>query len=49
MKIVGIVFILLGLILSLVAFINYFRSNNAIISPIPDQNGIKVIIVSPSP
>lgn len=48
MKYAGLTLVAVGL--ALIAFVAYsfFQRNNQIISPIPDSDGVKVIIISPA-
>lgn len=49
MKIVGIILIGFGCALLLFVGYTYIKSKNRMVSPIPEEQGIKVIFVSPSP
>ena len=48
MKIVGYVLIAFGLALFVFLGYNYFKEKNRVISPIPEEKGVKVIFVTPS-
>lgn len=48
MKVVGFVLILLGISLLIFGTYVYFRQSDTIVSPIPDDRGVKVIYVTPS-
>jgi len=48
MKNVGLVFIAVGLAIFLYVVINLVFGEKKIISPLPENNGIKVIFVSPT-
>lgn len=49
MKIFGLLFIITGI--ALAVFVGYllFKENDRILSPIPQENGVKVIFVTPTP
>jgi hypothetical protein len=49
MKNVGLVLIAIGVALLLFVFYNFWQERNRIASPIPEEKGVKVIFVSPSP
>ncbi|MDO8610635.1 MAG: hypothetical protein Q7R95_08875 [bacterium] len=49
MKQVGFVLIALGISLIIFVIFNLLNNNNQIASPIPEENGVKVIFVSPNP
>ena len=49
MKIVGIVLISIGIALLAFVGFNFLNNDNRLLSPIPDEQGIKVIFVSPTP
>lgn len=48
MKSVGIVLIGMGIALLLFTLIDFFSGSDKIVSPVPENNGVKVIFVSPS-
>lgn len=48
MKRLGLVFIAVGLALLVFVLFNFFKEKNKIASPIPDDQGVKVIFVTPS-
>ncbi|MFZ6035364.1 MAG: hypothetical protein ACOYUB_04460 [Patescibacteria group bacterium] len=48
MKRLGLVFIAVGLALLVFVLFNFFKERNKIASPIPDDQGVKVIFVTPS-
>lgn len=49
MKIVGIVLISIGIaILAFVGY-NFLNNDNRLLSPVPEEQGVKVIFVSPTP
>ena len=47
MKQIGLIFIAIGIALLIFFVINVLRENNNIVSPIPEEKGVKVIFVSP--
>lgn len=47
MKKIGIVLIAIGLALLVFALINFIKEKNKIASPIPEDEGVKVIFVTP--
>ncbi|MBW7959886.1 hypothetical protein H3C65_00105 [Patescibacteria group bacterium] len=47
MKKVGIALIMIGLALLIFFFFNFIKEKNKIISPIPEEQGVKVIFVTP--
>lgn len=49
MKFLGIVLISIGLALLLFVGYNFLKERNKMASPIPEEKGVKVIFVSPSP
>lgn len=48
MKKVGIFLIAAGLALFIFALINFIKEKNKIASPIPDDEGVKVIFITPT-
>lgn len=48
MKILGIVCVAIGLSLLIFLVIHIVRQNNQVISPIPEDKGVKVIFVTPA-
>jgi len=48
MKKMGLFLIAFGLALLLFVFYNFLRERNRLISPIPEDKGVKVIFVTPS-
>lgn len=48
MRKIGIILIAAGLALFLVALINFIKEKNKIISPIPEDEEIKVIFITPT-
>jgi hypothetical protein len=49
MKIAGVVFIGIGVALLLFAIFNFLQNSNRVVSPIPEEGGVRVILISPSP
>ena len=49
MKIVGVVVLTIGLALLLFVVYSFFKGNDTIRSPIPEEKGVKVIFVTPTP
>ena len=49
MKIIGFVFFAIGLSLILFLAYSYFKEGEKIRSPIPEERGVKVIFVTPTP
>ena len=47
MKKVGLVFIIIGLAFLILITYNFFKEQNKIASPIPEEKGVKVIFVTP--
>lgn len=49
MKIFGLLFIIVGIALAI--FVGYllFHESDRVLSPIPQENGVKVIFVTPTP
>jgi hypothetical protein len=48
MKKIGLVLIIVGLSLFLFLFYNFIKEKNKIISPLPEEKGVKVIFISPT-
>ncbi|MBI4009285.1 hypothetical protein HY357_03560 [Candidatus Roizmanbacteria bacterium] len=48
MKITGLVLISIGLALMLFIAFNFIKERNRMASPIPEENGVKVIFVTPT-
>lgn len=48
MKLVGIGFIVIGATLLLFVAYNFFKEGDSIHSPLPQENGVKVIFVTPT-
>lgn len=48
MKQIGFVLIAVGIALIVFVLINAFRDNNQLKTPVPDDNGVKVIFVTPT-
>ncbi len=48
MRILGIILILIGLFLLLFAGYNFLKGRNKMVSPIPEEKGVKVIFVTPT-
>lgn len=48
MKAVGFLFITVGIALLLLFFYNVMKERNKFVSPIPSEEGVKVIIVTPT-
>jgi len=48
MKKFGLVLIAFGLALLIFVFYNFIKEKNKIVSPIPEEQGVKVIFVTPS-
>lgn len=48
MKIVGAILISIGLALLLFVIFNFVKERNQMVSPIPEEKGVKVIFVTPS-
>ncbi len=48
MKRVGLILIAVGLALLVFVLINFFKEKNKIASPIPEDQGVKVIFVTPA-
>lgn len=48
MRIVGIVLISIGLALLVFVLFNFLKDRNQIVSPIPEEKGVKVIFVTPA-
>jgi hypothetical protein len=49
MKIIGFIFLTIGLTLLLFLAYTYFKEGDHIRSPIPEEKGVKVIFVTPTP
>lgn len=49
MKIVGFIFLTIGLALFLFLVYSYFKEGERLHSPIPEEKGVKVIFVTPTP
>jgi hypothetical protein len=49
MKKLGYLLIALGLALLLVVIINLIKENSRLVSPLPEKDGVKVILITPSP
>lgn len=47
MKKLGLILIAVGLALILFVFFNFLKEKNKIVSPIPENEGVKVIFVTP--
>jgi len=48
MKIVGMGLIIIGIALCIVVVYSYIKEQSRFISPIPDTEGVRVILISPS-
>lgn len=48
MKAIGMVLIAIGLALLLFVLLNFINEKNRIVSPIPQDKGVKVIFVTPT-
>jgi len=48
MKIIGAILISIGLALLLFVGFNFIKDRNRTVSPIPEEEGVKVIFVTPS-
>lgn len=48
MKTFGVILIGIGLALFVFLAVNLIRNQNQLISPVPEENGVKVIFVSPT-
>lgn len=48
MRILGIILISIGLALLLFAGYNFLKGRNKIVSPIPEEQGVRVIFVTPT-
>lgn len=49
MKIVGLILMSVGLALLAFVLYAYFKNSQELVSPIPDQEGVRVIFVTPRP
>ena len=49
MKIVGIAVLTIGLALLLFVIYSFFKGSDTIRSPIPEEKGVRVIFVTPTP
>jgi len=49
MKIIGVVLISFGLALIIFVVYNFVKAQGEIVSPIPENTGVKVIFVTPTP
>lgn len=47
MRTIGLVLILVGIILLLSVGYNFFKEKNKVVSPIPEEKGVRVIFVTP--
>jgi len=48
MKIIGAILISIGLALLFFVAYNFIKEKNRIVSPVPEEKGVKVIFVTPS-
>lgn len=48
MRKIGIILIGAGIALFIIALINFIKEKNKIISPIPEDEGVKVIFITPT-
>lgn len=48
MKTLGFIFIAIGLALLIFVVYSAIQKNNRMLSPVPDQEGVKVIYITPS-
>lgn len=48
MKIIGVLLIGIGLILLLLVAFNFLKEKNTLVSPIPEEKGVKVIFITPT-
>ncbi len=48
MRIFGIVLLAIGVALLIFILFSFFREKNKLISPLPEENGVKVIFVTPT-
>lgn len=49
MKIIGVVVLTIGLALLLFVAYSFFKEGDKVHSPIPEEKGVKVIFVTPTP
>ncbi len=47
MKKIGLILIFIGFVLLLIMTVNFIKEKNKMISPIPEEKGVKVIFVTP--
>lgn len=48
MKFIGFIFITVGLVLLVIFAYQYFNEKNRILSPVPDNGGVRVIFLTPT-
>jgi hypothetical protein len=48
MRLFGLLFILLGITILLYISFTYFREKDVVVTPLPEEKGVKVIIVTPT-
>jgi len=48
MKKIGLVLIALGIALLIFVAYNFIKDSNQVISPLPEKEGVKVILITPS-
>lgn len=48
MKTVGLILIAVGIALLFFVFFNFLKEKNRLVSPIPQESGVKVIFVTPT-
>ncbi|MBI3620322.1 hypothetical protein HY214_04240 [Candidatus Roizmanbacteria bacterium] len=49
MRIIGVLLIAIGLALLLFVGYAFLKQNNRLLTPVPEEQGVKVIFVTPSP
>jgi hypothetical protein len=47
MRFIGFAFIIVGISILLFALYSYFRGPDALVSPVPDSKGVRVIYLTP--
>ncbi len=49
MRLVGLLLVAVGLGLLLFVGVTFFQDSHKVLSPVPEQSGVKVIFVTPTP